>query len=85
MRGGLTFREGHYICEAIAETDLLVSLDLMVCLQLSSELLSLTRRMFSGSQPKLGRFSFRSRYRRSRTLSGPIRSRRDTSIDAVDS
>uniref|UniRef100_A0A2R2JFW7 Arginase n=2 Tax=Glaciozyma antarctica TaxID=105987 RepID=ARGI_GLAA1 len=29
VRGGLTFREGHYICEAIAETNLLVSLDIM--------------------------------------------------------
>lgn len=29
VRGGLTFREGHYICEAIAETHLLVSLDIM--------------------------------------------------------
>lgn len=29
VRGGLTFREGHYICEAIAETGLLVALDLM--------------------------------------------------------
>ena len=30
VRGGLTFREGHYICEAIWETGLLVALDLMV-------------------------------------------------------
>ena len=30
MRGGLTFREGHYICEAICETGLLVALDMMV-------------------------------------------------------
>jgi arginase len=30
VRGGLTFREGHYICEAIHETGLLVGLDLMV-------------------------------------------------------
>jgi len=29
VRGGLTFREGHYICEAIAETGLLVGLDIM--------------------------------------------------------
>ncbi|KAG5637759.1 hypothetical protein H0H81_003326 [Sphagnurus paluster] len=29
VRGGLTFREGHYICEAISETGLLVALDLM--------------------------------------------------------
>ncbi|GAA6025685.1 hypothetical protein JCM10207_003827 [Rhodosporidiobolus poonsookiae] len=29
VRGGLTFREGHYICEAIAETGRLVSLDIM--------------------------------------------------------
>ncbi|EIW68433.1 arginase [Tremella mesenterica] len=29
VRGGLTFREGHYITEAIAETGLLVSLDIM--------------------------------------------------------
>ncbi|KAG5720872.1 Arginase [Termitomyces sp. T112] len=29
VRGGLTFREGHYICEAIYETGLLVGLDLM--------------------------------------------------------
>lgn len=30
VRGGLTFREAHYIVEAIAETNLLVSLDIMV-------------------------------------------------------
>ncbi|KAF5388921.1 hypothetical protein D9757_005135 [Collybiopsis confluens] len=29
VRGGLTFREGHYICEAVWETGLLVGLDLM--------------------------------------------------------
>jgi arginase len=29
VRGGLTFREGHYICEAICETGLLVALDVM--------------------------------------------------------
>jgi arginase len=29
VRGGLTFREGHYICEAIHETGFLVALDLM--------------------------------------------------------
>ncbi|KAF8997144.1 Ureohydrolase [Hymenopellis radicata] len=29
VRGGLTFREGHYICEAIYETGLLVALDLV--------------------------------------------------------
>ncbi|KAG8817383.1 Arginase, catabolizes arginine to ornithine and urea [Serendipita sp. 401] len=29
VRGGLTFREGHYICEAIAETGLLAALDLV--------------------------------------------------------
>jgi len=29
VRGGLTFREGHYICEAIHETGLLVALDIM--------------------------------------------------------
>ncbi|KAF5357957.1 hypothetical protein D9756_001455 [Leucocoprinus leucothites] len=29
VRGGLTFREGHYICEAIHETGLLVALDLV--------------------------------------------------------
>jgi arginase len=29
VRGGLTYREGHYICEAIHETGLLVALDLM--------------------------------------------------------
>ncbi|KDR81726.1 hypothetical protein GALMADRAFT_239889 [Galerina marginata CBS 339.88] len=29
VRGGLTFREGHYICEAIYETGLLVALDMM--------------------------------------------------------
>ncbi|KIM72218.1 hypothetical protein PILCRDRAFT_829919 [Piloderma croceum F 1598] len=29
VRGGLTFREGHYICEALHETGLLVALDLM--------------------------------------------------------
>jgi len=31
VRGGLTFREGHYICEAIRETGLLIAFDLMVC------------------------------------------------------
>ena len=31
VRGGLTFREGHYICEAIHETGLLIGFDLMVC------------------------------------------------------
>ena len=30
VRGGLTFREGHYICEAVYETGLLVALDIMV-------------------------------------------------------
>ncbi len=30
VRGGLTFREGHYICEAVAETGCLVALDIMV-------------------------------------------------------
>jgi arginase len=29
VRGGLTFREGHYICEAIHETGLVVAMDLM--------------------------------------------------------
>ncbi|KAF9482821.1 arginase [Pholiota conissans] len=29
VRGGLTFREGHYICEAVYETGLLVAMDLM--------------------------------------------------------
>ncbi|KAG0742804.1 hypothetical protein G6F57_002728 [Rhizopus arrhizus] len=29
VRGGLTFREGHYICEAVAETGLLVAADIM--------------------------------------------------------
>ncbi|KZT39231.1 Ureohydrolase [Sistotremastrum suecicum HHB10207 ss-3] len=29
VRGGLTFREGHYICEAIWETGLLIGLDIM--------------------------------------------------------
>ncbi|KXS17132.1 arginase [Gonapodya prolifera JEL478] len=29
VRGGLTFREGHYICEALHETGLLVAMDLM--------------------------------------------------------
>lgn len=31
VRGGLTFREGHYICERLYETGLLVAVDLMVC------------------------------------------------------
>ena len=30
VRGGLTFREGHYICETICETGLLIALDMMV-------------------------------------------------------
>ncbi|KAJ1662839.1 Arginase, catabolizes arginine to ornithine and urea [Coemansia sp. RSA 1813] len=29
VRGGLTFREGHYICEAVAESGCLVALDLV--------------------------------------------------------
>ncbi|KAH8913515.1 putative arginase, partial [Atractiella rhizophila] len=29
VRGGLSFREGHYICEALAETGLLVAVDIM--------------------------------------------------------
>jgi arginase len=29
VRGGLTFREGHFICEALAETGLLVAMDVM--------------------------------------------------------
>ena len=29
VRGGLTFREGHYICEAVYETGCLVALDIM--------------------------------------------------------
>ncbi len=29
VRGGLTFREGHYICEALYETGCLIALDLM--------------------------------------------------------
>ncbi|KAJ1889281.1 Arginase, catabolizes arginine to ornithine and urea [Kickxella alabastrina] len=29
VRGGLTFREGHYICEAVAETGCLVAVDLV--------------------------------------------------------
>ncbi|KAJ2002070.1 Arginase, catabolizes arginine to ornithine and urea [Coemansia thaxteri] len=29
VRGGLTFREGHYICEAVAETGCLVAMDLV--------------------------------------------------------
>ncbi|KAI0317566.1 aminotransferase [Amylostereum chailletii] len=30
VRGGLTFREGHYICERLFETGLLVAVDLMI-------------------------------------------------------
>lgn len=29
VRGGLTFREGHFVCETIFETGRLVSLDIM--------------------------------------------------------
>ncbi|KAG8989299.1 Arginase, catabolizes arginine to ornithine and urea, partial [Tulasnella sp. 427] len=29
VRGGLTFREGHYICEEVYETGCLVALDIM--------------------------------------------------------
>ncbi len=29
VRGGLTFREGHYICEAIHRTGCLIAVDLM--------------------------------------------------------
>lgn len=35
VRGGLTFREGHYICESIYETGLLVALDLMASYHIS--------------------------------------------------
>lgn len=31
VRGGLTFREAHYICEAVASTGKLVAMDMMVC------------------------------------------------------
>ena len=30
VRGGLTFREGHYVCERLYETGLLAAFDLMV-------------------------------------------------------
>lgn len=42
VRGGLTFREGHYICERLYETGLLVAIDLMVGECCSSCVLSLT-------------------------------------------
>jgi arginase len=42
VRGGLTFREGHYICEAIYESGLLVALDLMVRHELHAQIASLT-------------------------------------------
>jgi arginase len=29
VRGGLTFREGHYICESLHETGCLVAVDIM--------------------------------------------------------
>lgn len=35
VRGGLTFREGHYICEAIHETGLLVAMD---CVEVNPDL-----------------------------------------------
>jgi len=35
VRGGLTFREGHYICEAIYETGLLVAMD---CVEVNPDL-----------------------------------------------
>ncbi|KAH6561136.1 hypothetical protein BASA50_000136 [Batrachochytrium salamandrivorans] len=44
VRGGLTFREGHFICEAVFETGCLVSMDLMeVNPALGSDLASLTQ------------------------------------------
>lgn len=44
VRGGLTFREGHYVCEAIAETGRMVSLDIMeVNPSLGKDELSLTQ------------------------------------------
>lgn len=37
VRGGLTFREGHYITEAVAETGCLVALDIMVSSYIPAE------------------------------------------------
>ncbi|KAJ9057691.1 Arginase, catabolizes arginine to ornithine and urea [Entomophthora muscae] len=35
VRGGLTFREGHYICEALYETGLVVAMD---CVEVNPDL-----------------------------------------------
>jgi arginase family enzyme len=43
VRGGLTFREGHYICEAVAETGCLVALDIMVRVATSLQCMSTGR------------------------------------------
>lgn len=40
VRGGLTFREGHYICERLFDSGLLVAVDLMVSVQPLCSLLS---------------------------------------------
>ena len=44
VRGGLTFREGHYITEAVAESGCLVAVDIMV--SIFPSLLILTSTVF---------------------------------------
>jgi len=53
VRGGLTFREGHYICEAIAETGLLAALDLMVRDRYSRDLWRRLSRVLQEVNPSL--------------------------------
>lgn len=53
VRGGLTFREGHYICEAVYETGCLVALDIMVRLVFALASLSLTHVLFCRRSTRL--------------------------------
>jgi len=48
VRGGLTFREGHYICEAVYETGLLVALDIMEVNPSLEDVLSVTQTVAVG-------------------------------------
>jgi arginase len=53
VRGGLTFREGHYICERLYETGLLVAIDLMVSEMSVVRRFSLTAYFITGSKSLL--------------------------------
>lgn len=84
VRGGLTFREGHYICEAIAETGLLVSLDIMVRpssaptrLQHGTDTIPAA----VGDQSLAGSSGLSRPNRRHRTFAHPLRPRRDAPLN----